>query len=150
MFFDYDFCILFFPTSIEIAQKMYKSSDFPLQAETYELIGIAMKIHSILGKGFLEIVYKDAFEIELKNRRIKYEREKEYFIDYKSEILPHRFYVDFAIENKIILELKSKAGIIEEHYAQVLNYLAISKLRIGLLINFHQQSLEFKRIILSK
>ncbi|MEJ5995342.1 GxxExxY protein [Pedobacter sp. Du54] len=58
---------------------MYNISNFPHQAETYELIGIAMEIHSILGKGFLEIVYKDAFEIELRNRRIKFEREKEYY-----------------------------------------------------------------------
>ncbi len=129
---------------------MYKNSDFPLQAETYELIGIAMEIHSILGKGFLEIVYKDAFEIELKNRGIKYEREKEYSINYKNRILPHKFFADFVIEDKIILELKSKDGIIDQHYAQVLNYLAISKLEVGLLINFHHHSLQFKRIVLSK
>ncbi|WP_431844427.1 GxxExxY protein [Pedobacter anseongensis] len=75
---------------------------------------------------------------------------KNTIINYKDEILPHRFYADFVINDKIILELKSKDGIIDAHYAQVLNYLAISKLRIGLLINFHSQSLEFKRIILSK
>lgn len=52
--------------------------------------------------------------------------------------------------DKIILEVKSKRGIVEEHYAQVMNYLAISKLEVGLLINFHERSLEHKRIILSK
>ena len=66
---------------------MYTTSDFPLQAETYQLIGIAMEIHSILGKGFLEIVYKDALEVELKINGIKYEREKEYLIQYKNSLM---------------------------------------------------------------
>jgi GxxExxY protein len=54
------------------------------------------------------------------------------------------------VYDKIILEIKSKKGIIEEHYAQVINYLAISKLEIGLLINFHENSLQHKRVIMSK
>ncbi|WP_300597663.1 GxxExxY protein [Niabella sp.] len=114
------------------------------------LIRIAMEIHRILGKGFLEIVYKDAFDYELNSRGILYEREKEYNVTYKKIILPHKFYADFVIENKIILELKSKKGIIEDHYAQVINYLAVSRLQLGLLVNFHEKSLEYKRIILSE
>ncbi len=65
-------------------------------------------------------------------------------------ILPHKFYSDFIVFDKIILEIKSKRGIAEDHYAQVMNYLAISKLEVGLLINFHEKSLEYKRIIMSK
>ena len=65
-------------------------------------------------------------------------------------ILPHKFYSDFIVFDKIILEIKSKKGIVEDHYAQVINYLAISKLEVGLLINFHEKSLEYKRIIMSK
>ena len=65
-------------------------------------------------------------------------------------ILPHKFYSDFIVFDKIILEIKSKKGIVEDHYAQVMNYLAISKLEVGLLINFHEKSLEYKRIIMSK
>ena len=129
---------------------MYSSDKYPFQEETYTLIGIAMEIHRVLGKGFLEIVYKDAFEYELQQRGVKYEREKQYYINYKDVVLPHLFYADFVIEGKIILELKSKSGVIEEHYAQVLNYLAISKLQLGLIINFHEQSLHYKRVILTK
>ena len=55
-------------------------------------------------------------------------------------ILPHKFYSDFIVFDKIILEIKSKKGIVEDHYAQVMNYLAISKLEVGLLINFHEKS----------
>ncbi len=128
----------------------FTSEDFPLQEQTYQLIGIGMNIHKILGKGFLEIVYKDAFEYELRNKKIFYEREKEYTVIYKDIILPHKFYADFVIDNKIILELKSKAGIIDEHYAQVINYLAVSKLQVGLILNFNDNSLQYKRVALSK
>ena len=128
----------------------FDKEKYPLQEETYKIIGIAMEIHSVLGKGFSEIVYKDAFEHEFKKNNIFYEREKEYLVNYKDVILPHKFYADFVVYDTIILEVKSKRGIIEEHYSQVLNYLAISKLEVGLLVNFHEKSLDYKRIVLSK
>lgn len=127
-----------------------QNDQYPMQECTYHLIGIVMDIHRTLGKGFLEIVYKDAFEYELKLKGFFYEREKEFTVNYKGIILPHKFFADFVIENKLILEVKSKSGIVEEHYAQVLNYLAVSKLKLGLLLNFHNNSLQYKRIILSK
>lgn len=129
---------------------VYENEKYPLQEETYQIIGIAMDIHKVLGKGFSEIVYKDAFEYEFKKHSVFFEREKEYLINYKGTILPHKFYADFVVFDKIILEIKSKKGIVDEHYAQVINYLAISKLEIGLLINFHEKSLEYKRVILTK
>ncbi len=128
----------------------FDSKNYPLQEETYEIIGIAMEIHRLLGKGFSEIVYKDAFEYEFKQNNIFYEREKEFSIKYKETILSHKFYADFVVFDKIILEVKSKRGVVDEHYAQVLNYLAISNLEVGLLINFHEKSLEHKRIVLSR
>lgn len=127
----------------------FNGDDFPFQDETYELIGIGMTIHRLLGKGFLEIVYKDAFEYELRTRGIFYEREKEFVVHYKDIVLPHKFYADFVIEGRLILEIKSKAGIIDEHYAQVINYLAVSKLKVGLLLNFNDKSLQFKRLTLT-
>ncbi|MFT3703293.1 MAG: GxxExxY protein [Agriterribacter sp.] len=131
-------------------KQSYGETDYPFQKITYEIVGICMEIHRILGKGFLEIVYKDALEYELKQRNIVFEREKEYSINYKDIVLPHKFYADFVVNNEIIVELKSKAGIIEEHYAQVINYLAISKLHVGLIINFHDKSLEHKRVVLTR
>ena len=106
-----------------------------------------MEVHRILGKGLLEIVYKDAIEFELKSKNICYEREKKYEIEYKGIILPHYFYSDFVINN-IIVEIKAQNGIIEEQYSQILNYLAISKRQVGLLINFGESSLKFKRFII--
>jgi GxxExxY protein len=129
---------------------IYDTEKYPYQEETFKIIGIGMEIHRILGKGFSEIVYKDAFEYEFKQHGILYTREKEYLVNYKATILPHKFYADFVVFDKIILEVKSKKGVVEEHYAQVMNYLAISKLEVGLLINFHEKSLEHKRIISSK
>lgn len=129
---------------------MYDITDFPYQDETYEIIGICMEVHRVLGRGMLEIVYKDAIEYELIEKGIRYQREKEYSINYKGKVLPHKFYADFVIDGKIILEVKSKSGVIEEHYSQVLNYLAISKLKLGLIINFHEKSLQQKRVVLTK
>jgi GxxExxY protein len=131
-------------------EKKFDEKDYPFKEETYILIGIAMEIHRQLGKGFLEIVYKDAFEYELQQRNIFYQREREFAIEYKNTILPHKFYADFIIDEKVILEIKSKEGIVDTHYAQVLNYLACSKLQIGLIMNFHDNSLQYKRVILTK
>jgi GxxExxY protein len=128
----------------------YDNKEYPLQSLTYQVIGIGMEIHRLLSKGFLEIVYKDAFEYELQCRGILYEREKEYAVTYKNIILPHKFFADFVIDNCIILEIKSKAGIIEQHQAQVMNYLAVSKIQVGLLLNFHDNSLQYKRTVLTK
>jgi len=127
----------------------YENEQYPLQNETYKIIGIAMEIHRILGKGFSEIVYKDAFEYEFKQQGIFYEREKEFKVQYKDVVLAHKFYADFVVFDKTILKVKSKKAVIAEHYAQVINYLAISNLEIGLLVNFHENSLEHKRIIMS-
>ncbi len=126
----------------------YPESKYPLQNETYEIIGFCMEVHRNLGHGFLEIVYKDALEIEFKKKNILYEREKEYEVEYKGAILPHKFYADFIVFENVILEIKATKGIAEEHYVQVINYLAVSKCKIGLLVNFGEPSLYSKRIIL--
>lgn len=106
-----------------------------------------MEVHRNLGHGFLEIVYKDAIEYEFNKNGIPYEREKKYEIDYKNIILSHYYYADFIVFNNIILEIKCAAGIIDEHIKQVLNYLAVSKCRLGLIINFGRESLEYKRLV---
>ena len=121
---------------------------FPLQNESYKIIGICMEVHRILGRGLLEIVYKDAIEVELKAHGIPYEREKRYVVEYKGVILPHDFFADFVVYNKIILEVKAQKGIIDEHYKWVINYLGISKCELGLIVNFGENSLVTKRIIL--
>ena len=116
--------------------------------ESYKRIGRCMEVHNQLGKGFLELVYKDALEYEFRQTNIPYEREKEYIVNYKGTILPHKFYADFIVFDKIILEVKGISGLTDEHIAQTMNYVKVSGLHLGLLVNFGQQSLVSKRIIL--
>lgn len=131
-------------------EKQYPEQNYPLKKETYELIGIAMEVHRYLGNGFDEIVYKDALQEEFNRRKIAFEREKEFEIEYKGIILPHHYFADFVIENKIILEVKSQAGIHEEAVPQVINYLAASKLKVGLIVNFGEGSLKYKRVVFTR
>lgn len=116
--------------------------------ESFRIIGLCMEVHNNLGKGFLEIVYKDALEYEFRKSNIPFEREKEYVVNYKEIVLPHKFYADFVVFDKIILEVKGIAGIAEEHIAQTLNYLKVSGLKLGLIVNFGELSLQYKRIVL--
>ncbi|MHB0754406.1 GxxExxY protein [Polaribacter sp. M15] len=116
--------------------------------ETYKIIGICMEVHNQLGKGFNEIVYSDALEIELIDNNIKYSKEKKFNISYKGNILPHAYRADFIINDKIILEIKAVQCLTSSHIKQTLNYLAVSSLKLGLLINFGEDSLRYKRVIL--
>ncbi len=76
------------------------------QEESYQIMGVLFDIHNNLGSGFSEIVYKDALEYELSNQDVPFAREKEYSVKYKEIILKHKFYADFVIFDKIILEIK--------------------------------------------
>jgi GxxExxY protein len=122
-------------------------NDFPLKTETESIIGTGIEIHKILGHGFLEIVYKDAFEYEFRKKGIFYQREKEFLIPYKDIILPHLFYADFFVFETIILEIKAKEGIADEDYAQTINYLKCSRCKVGLILNFGRVKLDIKRVI---
>ncbi len=128
----------------------YSEQDFPLQAESYQIIGICMEVHRILGKGLLEVVYKDALEYEFQKNNIPYAREKKYEVSYKGTILPHHYFADFVVFDKIILEVKSQKKIVDEHYSWVINYLGISGCPLGLIINFGENSLISKRVVSTK
>ena len=107
-----------------------------------------MEVRRELGMGFKEIVYKDALELEFKNAKIEYSREKEYTVNYKGIILSHKFYADFVIFDKIILEVKGKNKIADEDIAQCINYLKVSGNNLALLVNFGEPKLNYKRIVL--
>ena len=115
--------------------------------ENYEIVGLCMEVHRILGPGLLEIVYKDALEIEFKNNNIPYEREKEYNVEYKGIILQHKFYADFVVYDDIILEVKSVKEISNDHHAQTINYMKLADPPIGIIANFQNKSLVHKRLI---
>lgn len=128
--------------------KKFDTEKYPLQDETGKIIGICMEVHRLLGKHLSEIVYKDALEYEFQLNSILYQREKEFPVVYKNRVLPHKFYADFVVFESIVLEIKCIRSLATEHYNQIINYLAISKCPIGLLINFGESSLNFKRVIL--
>ncbi|MDP5001764.1 MAG: GxxExxY protein [Flavobacterium sp.] len=122
--------------------------EYYLKDETYNTIGLCMEVHKVLGKGHNENVYGDALEYEFKINNIPYEREKQYNINYKGIVLPRYYFSDFTVFGEIILELKAIQTLTSSETKQVLNYLAASKNKIGLLVNFGEDSLKYKRIIL--
>jgi len=121
--------------------------EFLYKKETFDIIGVAMEVHNELGPGFLEAVYQEAFEIELINQNIPYEREKVLTIFYKKEKLKREFTADFFCFGKIIVELKALSSLDGNHEAQLLNYITATNTKVGLLINFGAKSLEYKRMI---
>lgn len=100
-----------------------------------------MEVHSELGKGFREVVYGDALEIEFNDNNINYSRNKNLNILYKGNLLHHNYKADSIIESKIILEIKAISTLTNSQIKQTLNYLAISKLKPDLLINIGEDSL---------
>jgi GxxExxY protein len=116
--------------------------------EAFKLVGFCMDIHRELGKGHDEVIYKDALVVELSRANIPFLREKGYEVTYKGAILPHRYFADFVIWDRILFEAKAIEKLTDAHVKQVLNYLAASKLRLGLLVNFGAASLEWKRVVL--
>ena len=118
---------------------------FLFNDETYAIIGAAMEVHKQLGCGYLEAVYQEAFEIELKLQRINYSREQPLIIEYKGYTLKKQYIPDFICYEKIIIELKALSELNGEHEAQVLNYLKATGYKVGLLINFGETSLKYKR-----
>ena len=119
-----------------------------LKDEIYKIIGLCMEVHKILGKGHSEVVYKDALEYEFRMNQIPFEREKEYLIRYKDIILPRKYNADFVIFDEIIFEVKAISQLTTSDIKQTLNYLASSKNKLGLLVNFGEDSLKYKRVIL--
>ncbi len=116
--------------------------------ESYFIIGLCMEIHNTLGKGFSEAVYAEALEIELKSNGVPYKKEVKFDIHYKGKLLSKKYRADFVIDNKIILELKAVEAIHSNHIKQTMNYLAVSKLKLGLIVNFGEDSLSYKRVVL--
>lgn len=106
--------------------------------------------YKIIGKGFSEIVYKDAIEYEFQQNNISYQREKEFSVNYKETTLKHKFYADFIVFDEIILEIKTVDCFNNSHYNQCLNYLKVSDNELALLVNFNSLSLEYKRIVRTK
>ena len=116
--------------------------------ESYKIIGAGFEVYNEKGYGFLEPVYHDCFEIELRLRCIPFLHEPSVPLTYKGEALKHSYSPDFTCWEKIIVELKACEKIAEEHVAQILNYLNATGYELGLIINFgHHPTLEYRRVV---
>jgi GxxExxY protein len=123
--------------------------EYPESELTGKIIGCAMEVHKHLGNGFQEVVYQRALSIELNMQRMEHIREQEMPLKYKGFDIGTRR-VDFFIENKIMLEIKAVKELEDVHLAQAINYLEAYGMEIGLLINFGNTSLQFKRVMKPK
>jgi GxxExxY protein len=113
-----------------------------------EVIGCAMKVHRVLGCGFLEGVYENAMAVELIKRGIEYERQVPFIVNYDGVIVG-RYFADLVIGDKLLLELKASKTLTRTYESQLLNYLNASKIQTGLLINFGSRSLQHKRMTIA-
>ena len=123
-----------------IVKEQYKYSDL-----TSKIIGCAMNVHKVLGNGFQEVIYQRALAIEMSLAGISFSREFEMPIFYRNQQIGTRR-VDFLVEGIISVELKATIKLEDVHFAQAINYLEAYNLEIGLLINFGETSLNFKRL----
>lgn len=114
--------------------------------ESYEIVGACMGVHRELGQGFLEPVYQEALEVEFGLRQLPFRREVELGIMFKGNMLKKKYFADFVCHGKILVELKAVKALLPEYEAQLFNYLKATGYQLGLLINFGQPSLTYKRI----
>ena len=120
--------------------------DLILKDEVYAVVGAAMEVQRVLGRGFLEGVYQDAMQLELTARGVPFEAEKPIDVEYKGQCLTHRYYADLVCFGQVIVELKALSRLAGNEEAQVLNYLKATDFKVGVLINFGRPGkLEWKR-----
>lgn len=120
----------------------------PYDAITYKIIGCAMEIHCELGPGLKEKTYQKALEVAISKASLSYEAQKFYsvYADPNHEQLIGFYVPDFVVEDAVVVEIKALNGINNNHLSQVISYLAISGKLIGLLINFGEPSLRYRRV----
>lgn len=116
---------------------------------TGDIIGAAMEVHRELGPGFLESIYEEALAVELTRRKINFERQKQLPVFYKKDCIK-TFVCDLVVENKVVVEIKAIKVLSDIDKIQLTSYLKASGIEIGLLLNFGEKSLSFKRMIYSK
>ena len=120
--------------------------EYKYKNETYLIRGCMMKVYNELGSGFLEKVYQEAMEIELKTANIPHQREAQLQVVYKGVPLQQTYAADFICYDKIIVELKAVSELTDTHRSQVYNYLKATNMELGLLVNFGVPQIEIERL----
>jgi len=126
-------------------------SEYPLAEEGYALMGAAFEVHNVLGGGLAEEIYQQSLELELGLRGLPYRRKPQLQVYYKEALLDIKYVPDFVVYDRIVVELKSVSALCNEHEAQLMNYMRVTRCPIGYLINFGPiGKLTYKRFILSE
>lgn len=113
---------------------------------SYEIVGLLYDVHNQLGNRYQEKYYQRALEVKLKGKKIVYKREVEVDLTIDNEKIG-KYFLDFLIDNKVVLELKVKPVLTKNDYRQIRAYLQSCNLKLGILANFYGDSLEYKRIL---
>lgn len=127
------------------------NDDLKYKDITGKIIGAAFEVHKFFGNGFQELIYQRALAIEMRKVGLEFAREIEqdiFYKDFPESIGTRR--ADFIVAGKVLVELKAVTELADVHKAQLLNYLKAYRLEVGLLINFGENSLQYKRLILSQ
>jgi GxxExxY protein len=126
----------------DVAEHSHKLPHFELTATILKCCFIVI---DELGCGFLESVYKNALAVTLQQERLNVSKEKSFQVFFREHKIGH-YIADLIVENTVIIELKCCKSLLPEHQAQTINYLKVSNIPIGLLVNFGQKKLEYKRL----
>lgn len=124
-----------------------ESQEIYRKEESYKIIGACMKVHSTMGAGFLEAVYQEALETEFELQKIPFTSQAKLNVYYGDKKLKKFYIADFVCYNDIVIEIKSVSNLPKAHYSQLLNYLKATNSRLGILVNFGESSLIYKRIL---
>jgi len=126
-------------------------SELIYKDESYAIIGACFHVYKDKGSGFLEPVYQECLEIEFEYLKIPFVAQKQLPLTYRGRLLKQKYQPDFICYDKIIVELKAVSELIDEHRAQVINYLNASSCQLGLLVNFgHYPRIEYERLANSR
>ncbi|MCP9198697.1 GxxExxY protein [Gramella sp. GC03-9] len=117
------------------------------EEETYKIIGAYMMVHKNLGSGFLESVYQEVLTKEFRKQEIPFQEQKKLELYYEGQKLNKYFKTDFLCYDSIIIELKSVSFLNKNMENQIINYLKATNKEVGLLVNFGEKSLKWKRFI---
>lgn len=126
--------------------KMIQKQDLIYPELSYKLVGLAYNVHNELGHGHLEKIYQKAYAKELKEANIEFKEQAPYQVIYKEEVIGNN-YLDFLIEDKVIIELKRSDFHSKKYIDQISNYIKVSNLKLAILINFTSNGVRIKRIV---
>ena len=126
----------------------FGDNDYPLKAETHEIIGSAFEVLNELGHGLNEKCYENSLVVEFQYRRVSFDQQRRFVVEYKGERVGE-FVPDLIAYGKVIVDTKVIDRITDHERGQMLNYLRITKLTVGLIINFKHPRLEWERVVLA-